>query len=219
MLAAAEREEKIRENLKLVHAIASRFKGRGIEYEDLYQAGCIGLIKSVDGFDESRGFAFSTYAVPVIMGEMRALFRSGGAIKVSRSMKEKGVRALREQESFVQSFGREPTIGELAARLGMSAEETAEVLSSNLPVLSLTGENGLEFDVTVSSHEETVEERLALKQALFALDEEERSIIEWRYFKEWTQARVAASLGTSQVQVSRKEKKAIEKLRRFLESV
>ena len=219
MLAAAQREEKIHQNLKLVHAVAARFKGRGIEYEDLYQAGCIGLIKSVDGFDESKGFAFSTYAVPVIMGEIRALFRSGGAVKVSRSLKEKGIRALREQESFTQSFGREPTIGELAARLEMSVEETAEVLASNLPVLSLTGEDGLDFDVTVSSHESDVEDRLSLQQAMMALEEEERSIIELRYFKEWTQARVAVFLGTSQVQISRKEKKALQKLRRFLDIV
>ena len=164
MLAAKEREEKIRENLNLVHSIAGRFKGRGIEYDDLFQAGCVGLIKSVDGFDESRGFAFSTYAVPVILGEIKGLFRSGGAIKLSRSMKEKGIRALKEKEHFTSLHGREPTIGELSAILCMSAAETAEVLACNMPVMSLTAEDGEEFDVSVDSHEAKVDENIALKQ-------------------------------------------------------
>ena len=216
MLAAKEREEKIRENINLVHSLAARFKGRGIEYDDLFQAGCVGLIKSVDGFDETRGFAFSTYAVPVILGEIKGLFRSGGAIKLSRSMKEKGIRSLKEKEHFVSIHGREPSVGELASILGMSNEETAEVLACNLPVISFTVESGEEFDVSVDSHEAKIEESIALSQAIRSLPEEERNLIHLRYFKEMTQAKTAAVLGMSQVQVSRKEKKILEKLRNIL---
>ncbi|MBQ6381859.1 MAG: sigma-70 family RNA polymerase sigma factor [Clostridia bacterium] len=218
MLAASQREEKIKENINLVHALAARFKGRGIEYDDLFQAGCIGLIKSVDGFDESKGYAFSTYAVPVILGEIKGLFRSGGAIKLSRSMKEKGVRALKEKERFLSANGREPTVGELAAILDMSVEETAQVLSCNLPVMSLTAEDGEEADVGVASYEERVDESLALAQAMRTLPEEERALITLRYFKEYTQSKTAQKLGMTQVQVSRREKKILQKLRLLLET-
>lgn len=218
MLAAQSREEKIRENINLVHALAARFKGRGIEYDDLFQAGCIGLIKSIDGFDASRGFAFSTYAVPVILGEIKGLFRAGGAIKLSRSMKEKGVLALKKRESFMLEHDREPTVGELAELLGFSQAETAEILSCNLPVMSLTTEQGEEFDVSVESHAEKIEESIALSQALQSLPEEERELIHLRYYKEYTQAKTAELLGISQVQVSRKEKKILQKLREFMAS-
>lgn len=217
MLAEQQREEKIAQNINLVHALAARFKGRGIEYDDLFQAGCIGLIKSVDGFDESLGFAFSTYAVPVILGEIKGLFRSGGAIKLSRSMKEKGVRALKEREAFLHLHGREPTVGELAAVLGMSPEETAQVLSCNLPVISLTGEQGEEWDISTASHEERIDESLALAQAVRSLPAEEKELIMLRYYHEYTQAKTAAHLGISQVQVSRKEKRILQKLRLMLE--
>lgn len=216
MLARAQREERIRENINLVHALAARFKGRGIEYDDLFQAGCVGLIKSVDGFDESRGFAFSTYAVPVILGEIKGLFRAGGAIKLSRSMKEKGIQALKQREMFMSENGREPSVGELAAILNMSIEETAEVLACNLPVMSLTAEDGEELDIGVVSHREEIEESLALRQAIATLPPEEQELIRLRYFKEYTQSKAAQQLGISQVQVSRKEKKILQKLRALL---
>ncbi len=216
MLARAQREERIRENINLVHALAARFKGRGIEYDDLFQAGCVGLIKSVDGFDESRGFAFSTYAVPVILGEIKGLFRAGGAIKLSRSMKEKGILALKQREMFMSENGREPSVGELAAILNMSIEETAEVLACNLPVMSLTAEDGEELDIGVVSHREKIEESLALRQAIATLPPEEQELIRLRYFKEYTQSKAAQQLGISQVQVSRKEKKILQKLRALL---
>lgn len=216
MLARAQREERIRENINLVHALAARFKGRGIEYDDLFQAGCVGLIKSVDGFDESRGFAFSTYAVPVILGEIKGLFRAGGAIKLSRSMKEKGIQALKQREMFMSENGREPSVGELAAILNMSVEETAEVLACNLPVMSLTAEDGEELDIGVVSHREEIEESLALRQAIATLPPEEQELIRLRYFKEYTQSKAAQQLGISQVQVSRKEKKILQKLRALL---
>ena len=216
MLAAQSREEKIRENINLVHALAARFKGRGIEYDDLFQAGCIGLIKSIDGFDASRGFAFSTYAVPVILGEIKGLFRAGGAIKISRSMKEKGVLALKMREKFMLEHDREPSVGELADLLGFSQAETAEILSCNLPVMSLTSEEGEEYDVSVESHAEKIEENIALSQALQSLPAQERELIVLRYYKEYTQAKTAAALGISQVQVSRKEKKILQKLREMM---
>lgn len=216
MLEQREREEKIKENINLVHACAGRFKGRGVEYDDLFQAGCIGLIKSVDGFDESRGFAFSTYAVPVILGEIRSIFRQGGAIKVSRAMKEKGRTALRERERFIELYDREPSVGELSKLIGMSPEETAQVLCCNLPVMSLTSPEGEEFDVKVNSPEEELGESIALSQAVRSLPDDERKIIICRYFREYTQSETAERLGISQVQVSRKERKILEKLRRML---
>ena len=197
----------------MVHSLAARFKGRGVEYDDLFQAGCIGLIKSIDGFDETRGFAFSTYAVPVILGEIKGLFRAGGAIKISRSMKQKGVLALKERDRFMHEHGREPSVGELAQLLGFTPEETAEVLSCNLPVMSLTAQDGEEFDVSVESHTVHIDESIALAQALRHLPQEERELITLRYYKEYTQSKTAEALGMSQVQVSRKEKKILEKLR------
>lgn len=128
-----DREEWICANIGLVHACAKRFTGRGMEYDDLFQAGCMGLVKAADGFDESRGLKFSTYAVPVILGEMRRLFRDGGTVKVSRSLKELALRATREREGYIHREGREPTIGELADLLGVDAEQAAEALGASLP--------------------------------------------------------------------------------------
>lgn len=142
----------IEENIGLVHSIAKRFTGRGVDYEDLFQSGCIGLIKAVDHFDESKGFKFSTYAVPVIMGEIRRLFRDGGAIKVSRSLKEKSVRAQVLKERFAKKELREPTVGELSQMLGCDINETAEILNVINPMLSLNsfGEDGDEnMDIPV----------------------------------------------------------------------
>lgn len=210
------REEKINENINLVHACAGRFKGRGIDYDDLFQIGCVGLIKSVDGFDESKGFAFSTYAVPVILGEIKTAFRTSGAVKLSRSMKEKGIKALREREAFTANYGREPSVSELAEIIGYSLEETAEILACNLPVLSLTTDQGSEFEVAAPSYEESISDNLALKQLLDKLPQDERKLIELRYFKEYTQSKTAEVFGISQVQVSRKEKKILKKLRSML---
>ena len=216
MPTKTKREEKIKENINLVHACARRFMGRGIDYDDLFQIGCVGLIKSVDGFDETRGFAFSTYAVPVIIGEIKSAFRASGAVKLSRSMKEKGIRALREREAFICAFGREPAVSELAERLGISSEETAEILACNLPVLSLTTEEGGEFEIGVASPEEELSDSLALTQLLNKLPADEKELIELRYFKEYTQSATAKVFGISQVQVSRKEKKILQKLRSML---
>ncbi len=208
----------IEENIGLVHSIAKRFTGRGVDYEDLFQSGCIGLIKAVDHFDESKGFKFSTYAVPVIMGEIRRLFRDGGAIKVSRSLKEKSVRAQVLKERFAKKELREPTVGELSQMLGCDINETAEILNVINPMLSLNsfGEDGDENkDIPVDEQDEMFD-RLSLSQVMETLSSREKELIDYRYFKGQTQSVTAKALGVSQVQVSRKEKEILKKLRRLL---
>ena len=213
------REEMIKENIGLVHSIANRFRGRGADYDDLFQSGCIGLIKAVDNFDKSKGFAFSTYAVPVIMGEIRRIFRDGGAIKVSRSLKEKAIKAQAFREKFINSNFREPTVSELSAMLSCTAEETAEILNVITPMISLNsyGEDGEDtFDIPVDESEQLFD-RLSVNQLMSNLNETERAIIDMRYFKGFTQAKTAKALGVSQVQISRKEKSILLKLRKRLE--
>lgn len=208
----------IEENIGLVHSIAKRFTGRGVDYEDLFQTGCIGLIKAVDNFDESKGFRFSTYAVPVIMGEIRRIFRDGGAIKVSRALKEKSVKAQRLRELFAKKELREPTLSELSDMLGCEADETAEILNVINPMLSLNsfGEDGNELlDVPVDNREELFE-HISLLQGMQKLSPEERFIIDSRYYKGKTQSETASALGVSQVQISRKEKEILKKLRIML---
>ncbi len=209
-----KREGYITENLGLVHACAQRYKGKGIEYEDLYQAGCVGLVKASDGFEEERGLRFSTYAVPLILGEIRRLFRDGGAVKVSRSLKELALRAKRQQDSFVKIQGREPTVQELAAELQVDAEILTEALCAAAPPLSLTvGEDDSQLDIACDSPMEALSERIALKQLLDSLETKDRQLIILRYFKGWTQIKTAGALGMTQVQVSRRERKILDNLR------
>lgn len=218
VIKKANREELINANYGLVHSCANRFRGKGIEYDDLYQAGCIGLIKAVDGFDVSRGFAFSTYAVPVILGEIKKLFRDGGAIKISRSIKEKALKAQRLREKFMKEQLREPTISELSELLGIDFNETAEVLTASQPPLSLTYDNedgSGEFDVAVNE-EDSMFDRISLHEVLSKLPEQERKLVQLRYFKGLTQSKTAEQLGVSQVQVSRKEKAILLKMREIL---
>lgn len=208
----------IEENIGLVHSIAKRFTGRGVDYEDLFQTGCIGLIKAVDNFDESKGFRFSTYAVPVIMGEIRRIFRDGGAIKVSRALKEKSVKAQVLRERFAKKELREPTASELSDMLGCDVDETAEILNVINPMLSLNsfGEDGSKnLDVPFDDREELFD-RISLSQVMDKLSPEERFIIDYRYFKGKTQTETAEKLGVSQVQISRKEKAVLKKLRIML---
>ena len=150
-----ERQKTIEENIGLVHACAHRFQGKGIEYDDLFQAGCMGLVKATDAFDTGRGVRFSTYAVPVILGEMRRLFRDGGTVKVSRSLKELGMKLNRCREQFAREHGREATITELAQQLQVTQEAVVEALGANSPPVSLTSsEDSSEVDLPVSSPEE-----------------------------------------------------------------
>ncbi len=212
------RDKMIEDNIGLVHSIAKRFTGRGVDYEDLFQTGCVGLIKAVDNFDESKGFKFSTYAVPVIMGEIRRVFRDGGAIKVSRALKEKSVKAQMLRERFAKRELREPTVSELSDMLGCGVDETAEILNVINPMLSLNsfGEDGSEsLDVPFDNREE-IFDRISVMQVMEKLSDEERFIINSRYFNGKTQSETAKKLGVSQVQVSRKEKDILKKLRIML---
>lgn len=209
----------IEENIGLVHSCANKFRGRGVEYDDLFQAGCVGLVKAADGFDEERGFSFSTYAVPVILGEIKRIFRDGGTVKVSRAMKEKIRYALKEKEKLTEQLGYEPTVSQLAENIGMSVTETAELLTASMPAMSLTGDDensGRELDIPVDAPEERISEIISLHQTLDLLEEDERQIINLRYFKGLTQSKTAEALGISQVQVSRKEKKILLKMRKKL---
>ena len=168
------REEFIERNLGLVHACAGRFKGRGIEYEELYAAGCLGLVKACDGFDTGRGVCFSTYAVPVILGEIKKLFRDGGTVKVSRSLKELSLKINAERERCLKRTGQEPGVTELAETLGTTPEQIALAIRAALPTLSLTpadDEDGLrEFDVPVESPEEALSDRIGLAEVMDRLD-------------------------------------------------
>ncbi len=213
----ASRDEIIEKNLGLVHACAHRFKGKGIEYDDLFQAGCMGLVKATDAFDTERGVRFSTYAVPVILGEIRRLFRDGGTVKVSRSLKELSLKANREREHFTKLHGREPTVSELACALEVEEGTLVEALGAAAPPLSLTHEDdSAEFDVPTESPEEMLSDTIALKQALEQLEPCDRQLIVLRYFGGKTQTVVAKMLGMTQVQVSRREKKILLALREKL---
>lgn len=210
------REAFIEENLRLVHSLCHRFKGRGIEYDDLFQAGCVGLVKAADAFEEERGLCFSTYAVPVILGEVRRLFRDGGPVKVSRSLKELSLKINRVKEALQVELGREPTVSELAVRLQVSPEDITEALCANQPTASLTieDEDGIsEVDIPIVSTEDEISDRLVIDMALEKLDELEQKIIRYRYFGSLTQSKTAQLLSLSQVQVSRMEKKILKKLR------
>lgn len=212
-------DELVEGNLLLVHSCARRFRNRGIDYDDLYSAGCLGLLKAAKGFDETRGFAFSTYAVPVILGEIKRLFRDGGAVKVSRSLKDKAAKLMRISEKLTLELGTEPTVSELSKASGLDAAEISELLCVALPTVSLTGDNEGEerqLDIPVESEERKITDRLALQQALSLLESDDRKLIELRYFKSLSQTVTAEKLGISQVQVSRKEKKILFELRKIL---
>lgn len=206
------------ENLGLVHLCANRFRGRGIEYDDLYSAGCIGLLKAVKAFDCGRGVKFSTYAVPVILGEIKRLFRDGGAIRVSRSLKELSMRLQRLCEDFRQREMREPTIAELSQLSGESEADVSEALCVSQPLLSLTSGDDDEgqTDIPTESPDESITDLLALRQIMAQLDPNDRALLELRYFKGLTQSKTARALGMTQVQVSRREKKLLNYMREEL---
>ena len=179
----------------------------------------MGLVKAFDAFDAERGVRFSTYAVPVILGEMKRLFRDGGTVKVSRSLKELSLKTTREREIFVIKEGREPTVSELAKILSVSDLEVTEALCAAAPVISLTAgedEGGGQTDVPVDSPEEQITEKLSVIKAVSDLDERDRKIIKLRYYENQTQTQTAKVLGMTQVQVSRREKKILEILRKEL---
>ena len=215
-----ERNKLVEENLGLVYSCANRFKGRGVDFDDLVQAGCVGLIKAADNFDKERGYSFSTYAVPVILGEIKRIFRDGGTVKIGRAIKEKSRLVMKQKDEITVKLGREPTVSELAKTLGMDQTETAMLLNATLPVFSLTVNDNDEFqiDLPVESHENEISDLLALRQVINSLDERDKTMIELRYYRGLTQNRIADKLGMTQVQVSRREKIVLEQMRKKLTS-
>lgn len=215
-------EQLVQENAGLIWSVAKRFLGRGAEAEDLYQLGCLGFLKAVEGFDLEFGTQFSTYAVPKIAGEIRRFLRDDGAIKVSRSLKERAAAVRLMRARLSSALGREPGISELAEQLGLTPEEIADAENAAMEVESIhreCGEEGftLENILTDTESEERMLEKIALRQAISELPEREKCVISLRYFHGLTQDRVAKVLGVSQVQVSRIEKKAIGILREKIE--
>lgn len=211
------RDELISENLGLVHSCANKFRNRGIDYDDLYSAGCLGLVKAADGFDETLGFRFSTYAVPAILGEIKRLFRDGGAVKVSRSLKEKSREAIKLRDELSVSLGREPTVSELSERLGINEFDTIELLNIAVPPASLTAtdEDGeRQIDIPVEFGEDQIHNSIALREIIDKMPEADRRLIELRYYRGLTQTVTAQRLGLSQVQVSRRERSLLQEMRR-----
>lgn len=218
-MIADDRSTMVEQNLKLVHSCANRFRGRGIEYDDLFQAGCLGLLKAISSFDENRGVMFSTYATPVIWGEIRQLFRDGGTVKVSRRIKELGVKAAKVQEQMSISLGRDATIHEVAQAMSRTPGKIKEALEATIPPISLTSgeeEGGGQIDLLVDSPEEQFSDILALKQVMEGMEEPDRKLIILRYYQNRTQTETARELEMTQVQVSRREKKLIQYFRKEL---
>ena len=215
------RDELISNNLGLVHSCANKFRNRGIEYDDLYSAGCLGLVKAADGFDETLGYRFSTYAVPMIIGEIKRFLRDDGAVKVSRSIKEQAQRIRSVRTELEQRLGREPQLSEIAAETGLTPEEIAFAETATNPAESLQRENGddgftLEHVLADSYGEERMIEQVSLRYAIEQLPEKEKKAIYLRYFHGMTQESASRVLGVSQVQVSRLERRAVDKLREVL---
>ncbi len=215
-------EALITENAGLIWSVARRFLGRGTEGDDLYQLGCVGFLKAVEGFDLSYGTQFSTYAVPKITGEIRRFLRDDGAIKVSRTIKEQAVQIRTARNHLAAIFGREPTIQEICRQTDLTPEQIAMAETATASTESIyreAGEEGftLEHILSDTESEEIMVERISLRQALEKLPEREGLVIKLRYFHGLTQQRVASVLQVSQVQVSRIEKKALQQLKVLLQ--
>lgn len=218
-----QHEQLVCENLRLVHACCKRFVGRGVEYDDLYGAGCVGLVKAANGFEPERGFCFSTYAVPIILGEIKRLFRDGGALKVSRGLKELAQKVFKAQAALSGAAGHEVGIAELAEYLKVTPEEVAEALCAAKPPesLSSTGEDGEPRELqigTAKSAEDEVADKIAVRQLLDRLPSCDRELIRLRYFQNKTQTETARLLLMTQVQVSRREKKLLQLMAQLLAS-
>jgi RNA polymerase sporulation-specific sigma factor len=216
-------EAALIENAGLIWSVVRRFSNRGSELDDLYQLGCLGFLKALRGFDPAFGTQFSTYAVPKIAGEIRRFLRDDGTVKVSRTVKERAYLITQTRRGLEQKLGREPVLSELSAELGISVEDIALCDSATSPVDSLQRENSgdggamrLENVLCDITQEERLLEHVALRQALELLPERERSVLALRYWRGLTQDKTARILGVSQVQVSRLEKRGVERLRASL---
>ena len=212
----------VTENSGLIWSVAKRFLGRGTEADDLYQLGCLGFLKAVEGFDLEYGTQFSTYAVPKIAGEIRRFLRDDGAVKVSRTLKEQSAAIKSARNRLASALGREPTVQEISRQTGITPEQIALAETATAATESIqreTGEDGfsLEDVLTDTETEEVMVEKIALRQAVERLPERERMVIQLRYFHSLTQDRVSRVLGVSQVQISRIEKKALSALRILLQ--
>ena len=200
-------------HLGLVHALCKRFSGKGIEYDELFSAGCLGLSKAINRFDESRDLQFSTYAFPVIMGEIKRLFRDGGSVRVSRSLRELSLKINRLNNENELKNGTEMTVSQLSKILNVSPEEVAEAMNSARPALSLTADydedGNPQTDVPTPDIQDEISERLSLEAAINALPQNDREIIRLRYYQCKTQVQTAKALNMTQVQVSRREKKIL----------
>ncbi len=211
-----EKEKLITENFGLVRACAGKFVGRGIEYDDLFQIGCVGLIKAADGFDESRGLMFSTYAVPTIIGEIKRVFRDTGAIKVSRSLKELSFKVAKTREQLEKQMCREPSISEVAECLGANEEDVKDALCILQPISSLTytdDDGNKQIELPVESEEKNIDNKVYIESLLNTLSKSDRELIILRYFHYKTQSETASIMNMSQVQVSRAEKRILTELR------
>lgn len=211
-------QQVLEENQGLIWSVVRRYCGRGVEMDDLYQLGCLGFVKAVQGFDPGFGTQFSTYAVPKIAGEIRRFLRDDGPVKVSRGMKERAGLIRTAQVRLEERLGRDPTLSQLAEETGLEPEEVAAAQLSAEPVLSLqgeTGESGLILEGLLGDDglEEKTVERLALERALELLPQRERTVIQLRYYKGLTQSQCARVIGVSQVQISRLERRALHGLR------
>lgn len=214
-------EQVLQENTGLIWSVVRRYYGRGVEPDDLYQLGCLGFLKAVRGFDPEYGTQFSTYAVPKIAGEIQRFLRDDGAIKVSRSLKERGMAVRGTRSRLMATLGREPTLSELAEELGITPEDIAAAETATDPVSSLqmeTGEGGLTLEGVLGTEgiEEKLVENLSLRAAIDQLPDQQRQVIALRFYKNLTQTNAARVLGVSQVQVSRLERRAVERLREIL---
>ena len=215
-------EYLIQENAGLIWSIARRFLGRGAEAEDLYQLGCLGFLKAVEGFDMNFGTQFSTYAVPKISGEIRRFLRDDGSIKVSRSLKEQSVQIKSARSLLASALGREPTIQEIGDHTGLTSEQIALAESATAGTESInrqTGEDGfcLENILSDTESEEAMLEKISLRQAIDQLPEREAMVIKLRYYHGLTQERISKVIEVSQVQVSRIEKKALSRLKSLIQ--
>lgn len=215
-------ERLLRENSRLIWSVVRRYAGRGVEQDDLYQLGCIGFLKAIQGFDPAFGTQFSTYAVPKIAGEMRRFLRDDGTVKVSRTLRERSARIAQARAQLSAQRGGEPTLSELAEYLELEPEAIALAESAAASAVSLSAETGdgltLESVLGDEGMEEALVEQLDLRAAIRQLPERERLVIQLRYFRSFTQEQTARVIGVSQVQVSRIERRAVEHLRALLES-
>lgn len=209
------KDEFAKSHLGLVHSLCSRFTGKGIEYDELYSAGCLGLAKAINNFDDSRGLQFSTYAFPVIMGELKRLFRDGGAVKVSRSLKELSLKINKLNNESELKSGRELSVSELAEKLGVAPEKIAEAVCSAQPTVSINSEDESFSAPEIPSPDIQYEitERLSLAAAIEGLEENDKKIINLRYYRSKTQVETAKILNMTQVQISRREKKILSLIR------